>query len=47
MYNFRKKGGTRGRKVTPRNLQPYIFDDPLQKGRKYKVDSSGGFYYVD
>ena len=46
MYNHRKKGGTRGRKVTTRKLTPHIFTDPIS-GRKYKLDSIGRYYYVN
>ena len=44
MYNFRKQGGTRGRKVNANKLR--VFKDPVT-GRKYNLDTAGRMYYVN
>ena len=46
MYNFRKKGGTRGRTVSTRKLRPHVYKDP-STGRRYMLDSTGGMHYVN
>lgn len=44
MYNFRKQGGTRGRKVNTYKLR--VYKDPIT-GRKYNLDTAGRMYYVN